>query len=59
MAAIPTVVGKVDPRRFFTFSHGQGSMASNAFYDSDTGEQHRLGRRAYKLNVQRDPASCV
>lgn len=36
-AAIPTLIGNVDPRRFYTFTHGQGSMASNAFYDADTG----------------------
>jgi hypothetical protein len=37
LSAIPTPVGHVDPRHFYTFSLGQGSMAANAFYDRDLG----------------------
>lgn len=39
LSPIPTLLGKVDPRRFYTFSLGQGSMAANAFYDSDVGKK--------------------
>jgi len=39
---IPTLLGYVDPRRFYTFCLGQGSMASNAFYDADMGSMDTI-----------------
>jgi len=36
--ALPTLLGNVDPRRFYSFSYGQGSLASNVAYNAEMGK---------------------
>lgn len=39
LSTIPTVLGWVDSRRFYSFSYGNGSFASNVRYDTRTDRQ--------------------
>jgi len=59
---ISTLLGYVDPRRFYTFCLGQGSMASNAFYDAGVGSMDTIqhGGRGYStlLNHWSSPGPC-
>lgn len=43
LAALPTLLGNVDPRRFYSFSYGQGSLASNVAYNAEMGSLDSWG----------------
>ena len=38
LSALPTLLGRVDPRRFYVFSYGQGGLAANVCFNKDLGK---------------------
>ena len=41
---LPTLLGNIDARRFYTFAQGQGSMASNCMYEDRHGSVDTIGK---------------